>query len=211
MKLRTYFLILAASLIVHTTSPISDPVITYLKKNVGGLRYKTLEAAIRLADQRNVKTILETGTARGGTLAFSGDGGFTIIFGFWSSLNNAQLYSVDISEHSINGAKTVVSQYEPYVTLVQDDSVNFIKNFNEIIDFLYLDSFDFDSNNPYPSQKHHLDEIIAAYDKLAPNAIIMIDDCGLPHGGKGKLVIEYLQSRGWYVYMQDYQVIMLRL
>ncbi|MCL4360899.1 hypothetical protein M1446_00915, partial [Candidatus Dependentiae bacterium] len=45
---------------------ITQPVIEYLKKNVGGSRQITLEHALLLADQRNVKTIVETGTARGG-------------------------------------------------------------------------------------------------------------------------------------------------
>lgn len=53
----------------------------------------------------------------------------------------------------------------------------------------YLDSFDFDISNPLPSQKHHLKEIEAAYDKLTDNSVVMIDDCDLPGGGKGKGVI----------------------
>ncbi len=210
MKLKYTLGLAIISLSSQTIFSVTEPVLTYLKQSVLGSRHNTLAAAIRLAEERNVQTILETGTARGGTLAFSGDGGFTILLGYWCFLNNRNLYSVDISEHSLNGARTMVSQYEPNVHLIQDDSVNYIRNFDKVIDFLYLDSFDFDTHNPYPSQKHHLDEIIAAYDKLAPHSIVMIDDCGLPHGGKGKLVIEYLLSRGWYIYMQDYQVIMLR-
>jgi hypothetical protein len=102
-----------------------------------------------------------------------------------------------------------VDQFGSCVHLVEGDSVNFLKNFDRQIDFLYLDSYDFEKNNPSPSQQHHLREIEAAYDKLTPQSIVMIDDCDLAHGGKGKLVIAYLLDKGWSIYAQDYQVILV--
>jgi len=195
---------------VYTQNEVVAPVIDFVRQNVKGLRRSTFEKVLGLIEDRGVKTIVETGTARGGELAFLGDGGFTIIFGYWCSLNNARLYSVDISERALIRAKGVTKKYKDYIDFTQDDSVNFLMNFEKPIEFLYLDSYDFDVNDPEPSQMHHLREIEVAYDKLTPNAIVMIDDCGLPHGGKGKYVIKYLLSKGWKIYAQSYQVIMLR-
>jgi len=190
--------------------PNIDPALAFLNKNLRDMRRGTFEKALRLLEDRQIKTIVETGTARGGDLAFTGDGGFTIIFGYWCFLNQADLYSVDIEERAIQRARTMVSEWETNIHFFQDDSVHFLENFAKPIEFLYLDSFDFDRNDPEPSQLHHLREIEAAYEKLTENAVVMIDDCGLPHGGKGKFVIDYLKNKGWKIYAQGYQVIMLR-
>ncbi len=185
-----------------------NPALQFLHRKLRDARAGTMHQALSLMEERNVKTIVETGTARGGHMAFSGDGGFTIITGYWCSLNQATLYSVDISEKSIDNAKTMVQDYLDSIEFVEDDSVHFLQNFDRKIDFLYLDSLDFDKNNPIPSQEHHLEEIKVAYDKLHPRSIVMIDDCALPHGGKGKLVIEYLLKRGWQLIANNYQVIL---
>lgn len=94
------------------------------------------------------------------------------------------------------------------IHFVCSDSIAFLQNFGKTIDFLYLDSYDFDFNNPLPSQYHHLYEIQAAYPKLSENSIVMIDDCDLPHGGKGKFAIEFLTERGWKILENRYQVIL---
>ena len=78
-----------------------------------------------------------------------------------------------------------------------------------MIDFLYLDSFDFELHNPSPSQEHHLKEIIAVAPRLRKSTIIMVDDCDLPYGGKGKLVIKWLKERGWVEHKSGYQVILV--
>lgn len=209
MKIKITSMLLVI-LIMQQTNAVLAPISAFMNTNGCGGRRHTFDIALQLLENRKLKTIVETGTARGGNMAFCGDGGFTIVFGYWAHLNNAHLFSVDISDVALANAKTMVSDYLGSVHLVQDDSVHFLKHFNQVIDFLYLDSFDFDKNNPEPSQLHHLYEIEAAYNKLAPNAVVMIDDCDLPHGGKGKLVISYLLKKGWYIYAQGYQVIMLR-
>jgi hypothetical protein len=85
-----------------------------------------------------------------------------------------------------------------------------LRTFPSQIDLLYLDSYDYDENNPGPPQEHNLNEVIAAYDKLTDNSIVMIDDCNIPGGGKGKLAIQYLQDRGWRLYTNKHQVILLK-
>ena len=93
---------------------IVNPVRAFLNANLHDARNKGFHTVMDLMEQRNVKIIVETGTARGGNMAFTGDGGFTIIFGLWALLNKAHLYSVDISENAITRAKTMV---EPYIEI----------------------------------------------------------------------------------------------
>ncbi len=173
-------------------------------------RYSTFQQCLTLMFQRNVQTIVETGTARCGDTNFDGDGGSTIIFGHWAQEQNAKMYSVDISTSHINIAKAVTIPYHDHMEFVLQDSVAFLKEFPGQIDFLYLDSYDYDEQNPNPPQQHALQEIMAAYDKLTDNSIVMIDDCNIPGGGKGKLAIEWLLQKGWYLHINRHQVILLK-
>ncbi|CDR33137.1 class I SAM-dependent methyltransferase [Criblamydia sequanensis] len=172
-------------------------------------RYPTFLLALQLLKELKAKTLVETGTARNGDQNFWGDGGSTIIFADWASKNNALLHSVDISPLAIQYAKAASAPYKDNIQFTVGDSITFLKNFNKPIDFLYLDSFDFELDNPFPSQNHHLKELIAAYSKLHDKTVIMIDDCDLPHGGKGKLAIEFLTKKGWIVLHSGYQVILV--
>lgn len=175
-------------------------------------RYETFHEALSLMDERNVQTIVETGTERWQIekYSFDGDGGSTIIFGHWATINHAQMYSVDINKTHVEYALNNTKEYESNLKIVLNDSVAFLKNFPHQIDFLYLDSYDYDEQNPVPSQEHCLREIQAAYDKLTTNSIVMIDDCNIPGGGKGYLAIKYLLSKGWYLHRNRHQVILLR-
>lgn len=173
-------------------------------------RYSTFKQVLDLMEQRSVKVILETGTARCGASNFAGDGGSTIIWGNWANDHKAQVYSVDIDSYALSCASQATKAYNSNIRFVQQDSITFLRDFKGTIDLLYLDSFDFDLQNPTPSQEHHLKEIIAVYPHLHQNTIIMIDDCKLPHGGKGKLVIAYLLERGWKIIANQYQVILVQ-
>ena len=173
-------------------------------------RYETFKQVINLLEEKNVKTLIETGTARCGDSNFDGDGGSTIIFAHWAVEHDAQMYSVDIDAVHIEIAKQVTEQYMTHLTYALEDSVTFLKEFEGKIDFLYLDSWDYSESDPYPAQIHNLKEVLAAYDKLHDQSIIMIDDCNIPGGGKGKLAIDFLLQNGWYKFMNRHQVILLR-
>ncbi|NDD58645.1 MAG: class I SAM-dependent methyltransferase [Chlamydiae bacterium] len=177
-------------------------------------RYKTFMAAINLLNQRQAQTIVETGTARFGSSNFEGDGGSSIIFSDWANDHAATFYSVDINQDYINDAYEAVQKTIPNIKtplfFICSDSIEFLRNFGQSIDFLYLDSYDFDVNDPLPSQQHHLEELKASYRWLHEDSVIMIDDCNLPFGGKGKLAIEFLTKRGWKMLRNEYQVILVR-
>lgn len=173
-------------------------------------RYPSFLLVLELLEYRKAKILVETGTARDGDQNFSGDGGSTIIFADWASSHNALLSTVDISSNAIENAKISTLAYKENVRFFCSDSILYLQNFDRPIDFLYLDSFDFDFTNPLPSQEHHLKEIEAAYPKLHAKSIVMIDDCDLPHGGKGKLAIDFLLQKDWIIIYNGYQVILTR-
>ena len=176
-------------------------------------RYPTFLSALQLIKERNLKTIIETGTSRCGDKNFEGDGGSTIIFAQWAKDYKSEFYSVDLSEENLLQAKSAVHNLlgkpNSRIHFVCSDSIAFLQSFGRQIDFLYLDSYDYEENNPLPSQHHHLFEIHAAYPYLTENSVVMIDDCDLPHGGKGRLAIEYLIDRGWKILENRYQVILI--
>ena len=78
---------------------------------------------------------------------------------------------------------------------------------------MYLDSYDYHKYNKTiqeKSQEHHLNEFKAIENKITSRAIVLIDDCDLPNGGKGKKVVEYMVSKGWSIVMQEYQILLVR-
>ena len=187
----------------------------YLKGRIStdNKRYSTFYKAIELLQERNAKILLETGTSRGGVRNFAGDGGSTIIFSHFAKDQKAHFFSIDLSREYLKEARDGVEQAvglaSSYLHFITSDSVQFLSRFHKRIDFLYLDSYDFEEDNPLPSQMHHLREIEAAYPLLHEKSIILIDDCDLPGGGKGKLAIDFLLQKGWKVLLSEYQVLLL--
>jgi len=180
-----------------------------------GKRRDTLREVLRLLDERGAKTLLETGVARMGLEKSKGDGASTIVFGLWAKQNDARLYSVDIDPEATERAGQAVAKMDlsDSVTLVTSDSVAYLDEFTDMVDFLYLDSYDYhktDTAIQTASQAHHLKEIEAIEGCLHEDTVILIDDCDMPNGGKGKLVIERLTANGWKVHMSEYQVILVK-
>ena len=180
-----------------------------------GKRQKTFQRAIKLLSERRATCLIETGVARYGLRNSKSDGASTAVFGLWSKNHNSSLYSVDISPESIAGAREVVDELDlmEQVKLVTGDSVQFLENFTDPVDFLYLDSYDYDKHDKsvqVASQEHHLKEFLAIEEQLGPKSIVLIDDCALPGGGKGKSVIEYMTRKGWQVDTDAYQVLLTK-
>jgi hypothetical protein len=90
--------------------------------------------------------------------------------------------------------------------------MEFLKNFDRQVDFLYLDSYDY-SDDPevqVKSQEHHLGEFKAIEDRLHGNTIVLIDDCRLPNGGKGKMAVKYMLENNWKILIDAYQILLVR-
>lgn len=175
----------------------------------------TFAKVLRLLNERKAKIIIETGTSRKGLDGTKSDGAATIVFGKWAKQHGAKMHSVDISEDSVNGSRAAVVEngLSDVVTVYLEDSLSFLERFNEQVDFLYLDSYDYsktDTEIQHKSQVHHLEEFKLIENQLHQDTIVLIDDCGLPGGGKGKLVVEYMLERDWKILIDRYQILLVR-
>lgn len=180
-----------------------------------GKRRDTLRAALALLDERDVATLVETGTARYGLERTRSDGASTIVFGTWAARNGARLHSVDLDPDAVERAREAVESLglRNGVDFHVSDSIEFLQSFDEPVDFLYLDSYDWDEEDAaeqHASQLHHLREFEAIEPRLHERSVVLIDDCGRPGGGKGKLAIERMRERGWSVRRDAYQVLLTR-
>lgn len=169
---------------------------------------------LALLNAINAKTLIETGTSREGLHGAKSNGAATIVFGKWAKLNNAILHSVDISQESVRVSQEEVDgqQLTNSVRVHLSDSIIFLENFKGHVDFLYLDSYDY-GNDPIvqvKSQEHHLKEFLAIENQLQDTSLVLIDDCDLPNGGKGKLVVEYMLKNDWKILMKEYQILLAR-
>ena len=130
--------------------------------NPKNFRFKSFEFALIEAKKRNLRTLVETGVARGKEkfLFFSKinwkDGMSTLIFSDYVKHMNGTLTSCDISQKNINNAKKFTKKNKEFVNFIVDDSVKFLSEFNKDIDFLYLDSLDGQFEG---ASKHQLKEI----------------------------------------------------
>ena len=61
---------------------------------------------------------------------------------------------------------------------------------------------------PIRRRSTRLREGQAAMHALHAQSIVLLDDCNLPHGGKGAKVIPFLLGQGWHVIGMNYQVLM---
>ena len=215
MKLAAYFvtIFLSAIPLLGFSQPDSSSVCASsncLKDRLSesDKRYPSFKLALQLLDEREAKTLVETGTARYGDQQFGGDGGSTIIFGDWANQHEAMLYSVDSAPAAIDSAKSCTKAFAEHIQFSCSDSIQFLDRFDRLIDFIYLDSHEYDCQHPLASQDHHLREIISAYPALHKKSIVMIDDCDLPGGGQGKLAIDFLIGNDWKIVHQGYQTIL---
>ncbi len=187
--------------------------IIYFAGNLREYNFKLIEDYIQKNKPINV---LETGTIRGNPETFNylgGDGLSTLIFAYFSKTYSFNFYSIDVNQHSINQSKEILKQFNlhDYVKYINYDSVKFLSEFNEEIDILYLDSYDFKENEEINSQNHQLKEIIAAHDKLKKDSLVFLDDCGQRDDGKCKLSSKFLLKNNYNLIAQNYQNIFKKL
>jgi len=179
-----------------------------------GRRRDTFRIVLALLEERGARTLVETGIARQGLENTRGDGGSTVVFGLWAKENSAHLDSVDIDASAVAEASRAIDDLDlrNYVSVHVGDSVQYLSEFKNQVDFLYLDSYDYsrkDTEIQERSQQHHLKEFQAIEDRLHGGTVVLIDDCNLPGGGKGKLVIEYMLSNRWKLFHFAYQAVLV--
>ena len=157
-------------------------------------------------------TIVETGCMRAdhGDLAFGDDGASTYIFDDFINYYDGQVISVDICQANVDYANGLTSNR---TTAYCEDSVSFLWNMRlkSSIDFLYLDSYDIERDNPHPSQLHHVKELCAVIRHLRKGSIVCVDDhdAFFTGGkiGKGNYVKEFMDAIGAECIHENYQII----
>jgi hypothetical protein len=166
--------------------------------------------------------IIETGCARPpdlvpwGTIdiSFKDDGMSTLIFDQFINDFGGDFHSVDLTQRHVDFARSQVSDKSQ---IHCDDSVGFLWHVNKIlaednryVDLLYLDSYDFEASDPYPSMVHHIKEIAVILGRLRPGSMIAVDDnvgTGTERMGKPKYVAEMMEAMGVPLFYEGLQLI----
>ncbi len=178
-----------------------------------GVRYPSMKIALNLLNQRKGTVIVETGTTRAYN-DFGGAGMATIFLGDYAKRYGIHLFTVDILPEAIELSKELTFEFKDNITYVTDDSLNFLRDFDQKIDLLYLDSYDYpideDPDAVFASQNHQLRELVEAEDKLTNKSIVVLDDNAWPNGGKCKITKEYLIKKGWTCLWDDFQSVWIK-
>ena len=176
--------------------------------NSKNIRFKSFEFSLLEASRRNHKTLVETGVARGKKkfIFFRKinwlDGMSTLIFSDYAKFVNGHLYSCDIEQKNIDTAKKFTRKNYNFITFIKDDSLNFLKNFEKKIDFLYLDSLDGQFPN---ASEHQLNEIKLTVKNLHEKSLVLLDD----KGQKTNLSIEYMIKNNFKIINETKQQVLL--
>ena len=170
-------------------------------REVLGPRYATFTWVLLLLRKRGRPIhIVETGCARvEGN--FQGDGLSTLIFGrFLKEVSGGSLETIDISPENVRVCRSITQAYRQFITYTVGDSVEVLRRMSpdriRKTDLFYLDSMDLKRRHPERSMKHHLKELLAIYQSLSEEVLIMTDD-NLGDIAKGGYVKDYLLVRGW--------------
>jgi len=172
------------------------------------IRFQSFKIALEIADKRGLKTIVETGVSRGKVKFFFikkfnwKDGMSTLLFSEYAKYKNGHVHACDIEKKNINNAKYFCKKNKEFCTFYIDDSLNFLREFNQKIDFLYLDSLDGQFEG---ASKHQLEEFKLAEKKLSKNSLILLDD----KGSKTNLSVDYMRQNGLKILNETDQQLLL--
>ena len=140
-------------------------------------RHGTVRRVVALLARRPPAVLVETGCQSNRLL--SAHGMSTTIFGALAERHHAVLHTVDIDADKMQRCRELTGAYAAHIRYTVGDSVAFLSEFQGIIDFLYLDSYDFSPECGETSRGHQLAEIRAAHDKLGPGAVVLLDDANV--------------------------------
>jgi hypothetical protein len=154
--------------------------------------------------------IIETGTVRNPNNWKDGNSGF--LFSELVKMHGGFVRSVDINQTCVDTANQFIDQthYRSYCS----DSVTWLASLEDLnaVDLFYLDSYDVKWHNDQASAAHHLKEFQAIEPHLKSDCIVAIDDNtrflnNNKRTGKGRMIVEYLESKNIYPIYDKYQII----
>jgi hypothetical protein len=137
---------------------------------------------------------------------------------FYEFLNvfGGTLISIDIDPAHLEACGRMLETVQPrtgkatFVPMA-GDSIGILKALPDQADFIYLDSYDLERNNPVPSMQHHLAELRATKGIIVRSGdlLLAVDDNFKPLGiGKGQYVLEWAQQTHQNILIDDYQLVM---
>jgi hypothetical protein len=156
--------------------------------------------------------IIETGSLRL-LNNWAGDGQSTRLFDIYAAHTGGNVITIDIDPEA---QQVVVANCSKQVMSIASDSVAALHKLaseanGRTVDLLYLDSFDIDFNNVFPSAFHHVKELVSAMPLLDDGTIVGVDDnFVLADGsrvGKGMLVRAWFNDIGQAPIHDGYQYI----
>ena len=163
-----------------------------------------------LQKQRTRYHVIETGTCRNpGNWK---DGQSAVIFTDFVKHTGGWVRSVDIDATACEQARLHITSDLFSVTC--SDSVSWLKQQSDLdeVDLFYLGSYDVKWANDTNSAAHHLQEFQAIEKHIVAGTVVAIDDNArfLDSGrrtGKGRMIVEYLESKGIQPVYDAYQII----
>jgi hypothetical protein len=175
------------------------------KSRLGPGRFKCFRKAFELLEGNKEHSpyyiIVETGTVRNPSNMMN-EGGSTILFDEFVNFYDGKVFSVDIDKSACDVCRKIVS---PKTEVIHGDSVKFLYNFKNIIDFLYLDSYDLHPHTRWDCYLHHMKEFCAAQKNLIEGSIVLTDDNPKETSGKGLYVDSYMKHIGKKRAIDGYQ------
>lgn len=160
-----------------------------------------------LAERHPRPLIIETGCMRiPGN--WEGDGQSTFMFDAFVRAKGGHLFSIDVLPESIDTARRACSSA---ANLICNDSVAALYALSELLPgpaaLVYLDSYDLDTADPFPSAVHHALELAAIRPLIGPGTLVCVDDYGVgsQEGGKGMIVDKFFSSIRAEVLFSGYQ------
>ena len=133
---------------------------------------------------------------------------------FWAR-TGIEIHTVDIDESCIT---QIENEYKYHIQEpipdnlhihIPQDGIEFLKNFDKKIDFLFLDGWDKDTNE---YAERHLEAFLAAQDKLADIHLISIvdTDFNTESAGKDKLLTPYLLENDYIKVLWGRQTVFIK-
>lgn len=175
-------------------------------------RFETSRDALRLCHERGAKTFVETGCVK--KPVNEGHVRSTVLYADFIDklVPDGRFWTVDIDPKSIEIARRYTKDLAPgRVCCTVGDSVEFLQAFDERIDFVYLDSLGWLGDNfSLESTRHQVKELEAIEDQIHQDTVILLDD-NLAGYGRTILSVPWLRERGWDVYSQGHQVVLVHL
>jgi hypothetical protein len=154
--------------------------------------------------------IIETGTMRNPGNWKDGQSAF--LFTEFVKAYGGTVRSVDINQEACNTSRAAIES--DAFTVTCSDSVAYLQSQSDLdeVDLFYLDSYDVKWRNDEASAEHHLKEFQSIEQNLKPGAVVAIDDNTRllednRRTGKGRRIVEYLESKGIRPIYDQYQII----